>query len=114
VARLHRQVKHQRWNAAHPLTAPHLRSLLSYKAESAGRTLVVVNPRHTSLTCAQCGHVDQKNRVTQAVFRCCSCGQEDHADSNAAVNILRAVEPGWLRPVPGRTDPLTDSNKVSF
>jgi putative transposase len=57
-----------------------LRSLLSYKAESAGRTVVVVNPRHTSSTCAQCGHVDQKNRVTQAMFRCCSCAHEDHAD----------------------------------
>jgi putative transposase len=67
-----------------------LRSLLSYKAESAGRTLVVVNPRHTSLTCAQCGHVNKKNRVIQAVFRCCSCAHEDHADSNAALNILRA------------------------
>jgi putative transposase len=67
-----------------------LRSLLSYKAESAGRTVVVVNPRYTSSTCALCGHVDKKNRVTQALFRCCSCGHEDHADSNAAVNILRA------------------------
>ncbi len=67
-----------------------LRSMLSYKAESAGRTVVVVNPRHTSSTCAQCGHVDKKNRVTQTVFRCCSCGHEDHADSNAALNILRA------------------------
>ncbi len=69
---------------------PTLRSLLSYKAESAGRTVVVVDPRFTSSTCYQCGHVDKKNRVTQAVFRCCSCGHEDHADSNAALNILRA------------------------
>jgi putative transposase len=68
----------------------HLRSLLSYKAESAGRTVVIVNPRHTSSTCALCGHVDKKNRVTQAAFRCCSCGHEDHADINAALNILRA------------------------
>jgi putative transposase len=67
-----------------------LRSMLSYKAESAGRTVVVVNPRHTSSTCAECGHVDKKNRVTRAAFRCCSCGHEDHADVNAAANILRA------------------------
>jgi putative transposase len=67
-----------------------LRSLLSYKAESAGRTVVVVNPRHTSSTCTLCGHVDKKNRVTQTVFRCCSCAHEDHADVNAALNILRA------------------------
>jgi putative transposase len=67
-----------------------LLSLLSFKAESAGRTLVIVNPRHTSMTCAHCGHVDTANRVTQAAFRCCSCGHEDHADANAAINILRA------------------------
>jgi putative transposase len=66
------------------------RSLLSYKAESAGRTVVVVNPRYTSLTCAKCNDVNKANRVTQAEFRCCSCGHEDHADVNAAINILRA------------------------
>jgi putative transposase len=67
-----------------------LRSHLIYKAESAGRTVVVVDPRYTSLTCAQCGHVDKENRVNQAEFRCCLCGHEDHADTNAAINILRA------------------------
>jgi putative transposase len=67
-----------------------LLSLLSYKAESAGRTLVTVNPHHTSQRCAECGHVDAGNRVTQAVFRCLACGHEDHADVNAARNILRA------------------------
>lgn len=65
-------------------------SILCGKAESAGRTVIAVNPRHTSQTCAQCGHVAAGNRVSQAKFRCLGCGHEANADVNAAVNILRA------------------------
>jgi putative transposase len=67
-----------------------LASLLSYKAESAGRIVVTVDPRHTSQTCAECGHVEAGNRVNQAVFCCLACGHRAHADVNAARNILRA------------------------
>jgi putative transposase len=65
-------------------------SILNAKAESAGRQVIAVNPRHTSQTCHECGHVAAGNRVAQAVFRCLACGHEDHADVNAARNILRA------------------------
>ena len=64
--------------------------ILHAKAESAGRVVVEVDPRHTSQRCAQCGHVAKGNRVTQAVFRCVKCGHTAHADVNAAQNILRA------------------------
>ena len=64
--------------------------VLSAKAESAGRTVTAVNPRHTSQRCAECGHVAAGNRVSQAVFRCLACGHQAHADVNAARNILRA------------------------
>lgn len=66
------------------------RSILEAKAEEAGRRVVTVNPRHTSQRCAECGHVERGNRVTQAAFRCCACGHAAHADVNAARNILRA------------------------
>jgi putative transposase len=65
-------------------------SMLVYKAEDAGRELITVDPRHTSTMCAPCGHTEGENRVSQAVFRCRRCGHEDHADINAARNILRA------------------------
>ena len=65
-------------------------SVLCGKAESAGRTVIAVNPRHTSQRCAECGHVAAGNRVSQAAFRCLSCGHRAHADVNAAINILRA------------------------
>jgi putative transposase len=66
-----------------------LLSFLAYKAEEAGRELIAVDPYHTSRRCAECGHVEAANRVGQA-FRCLRCGHTDHADVNAARNILRA------------------------
>lgn len=63
--------------------------MISYKAEEAGRDLIAVNPRHTSQTCHQCGHVDRANR-DQRAFHCRRCGHHAHADVNAAKNILRA------------------------
>jgi putative transposase len=67
----------------------HLLAMISYKAESAGRTVIAVDPRNTSRRCAHCGHVAAGNR-RGAVFRCLGCGHEAHADTNAAINILRA------------------------
>jgi putative transposase len=64
--------------------------VLSAKAESAGRKVIAVDPRHTSQRCAGCGYTAPGNRVTQAEFRCLGCGHLAHADVNAARNILRA------------------------
>ena len=64
-------------------------AMIAYKAESAGRQVMVVDPRNTSRRCATCGLVDEGNR-RGAVFRCLGCGHEAHADVNAAQNILRA------------------------
>ncbi|MEU6410025.1 transposase [Microbispora sp. NPDC046933] len=64
--------------------------VLAHKAESAGRELIAVNPANTSRTCARCGHCAKDNRLTQARFRCQTCGHEAHADVNAATDILRA------------------------
>jgi putative transposase len=65
-------------------------TILSHKAESAGRKLIAVNPAGTSRTCARCGHRAKDNRLSQAEFACTACGHAVHADMNAAVNILRA------------------------
>jgi putative transposase len=66
-----------------------LLAMITYKAESAGRTVLAVDPRHTSRTCAHCGYRAAGNR-RRTVFRCQACGHEAHADTNAAINILRA------------------------
>ena len=56
----------------------------------SGTRVVTVPPRHTSQRCSQCGHVDPKSRESQAVFRCTHCAHTEHADVNAAKNILAA------------------------
>ena len=65
-------------------------SILRAKAEDAGRTVIEVDPRHTSDRCEACGHAAKENRLTQAVFACHSCGHRAQADEHAARNILRA------------------------
>jgi putative transposase len=60
-------------------------------ARSTGTEVVLVNPAYTSQTCNRCKHVDPKNRESQAVFVCTACGHRDHADLNAAKNILSAA-----------------------
>jgi putative transposase len=64
---------------------------LSYKAQAAGVPVVQVDPRYTSRTCAECGHVAKSNRKSQSAFRCQACGHEAHADVNAARDIRNAA-----------------------
>jgi len=55
-----------------------------------GTTVVKVPAAFTSQRCSVCGHVDPKSRESQAVFRCTHCTHSEHADVNAAKNILAA------------------------
>lgn len=67
-----------------------LLAMVAYKAEEAGRDLILVAAHNTSRRCPHCGHTTVANRPHQAVFRCQACGHAAHADVNAAINILRA------------------------
>jgi putative transposase len=58
------------------------------KGQASGIQVVFVDPRFTSQQCHACGHTNAANRDSQAVFACLSCGHQDHADRNAALNIL--------------------------
>lgn len=64
-----------------------LKQMLEYKLQWSGGMLLLVDLAYTSQTCPMCGTVDGGNRKDQ-VFRCLNCGHEDHADVNAAQNIL--------------------------
>ena len=59
---------------------------LSYKAESAGRTLIKINPKNTTQTCSACGKIVPKD-LSVRVHEC-SCGLTVDRDINAALNIL--------------------------
>jgi putative transposase len=58
-------------------------SMLRYKLEWSGGTLVEVPPAYSSQTCSACGHVDALSRAGVR-FHCSGCGYSDHADLNAA------------------------------
>jgi len=58
-----------------------------YKAASAGRTYLEVDPRGTSQRCSRCGGVVKKD-VSVRVHQCPFCGLEIDRDLNAAINIL--------------------------
>lgn len=66
-----------------------LRAFIEYKALLAGVPVGLVDPRNTSRTCPACGCVDGRNRPSQSVFQCVSCGFAGLADAIAAGNIAR-------------------------
>jgi len=59
-------------------------------ARYTGTEVVKVPAAFTSQRCSVCGHVDPKSRESQAVFRCTHCSHTEHADVNAAKNVLAA------------------------
>lgn len=69
-----------------------LGSFIDYKAQQAGVPVVRVDPRNTSRTCPQCGHVDKANRKSQSRFLCVVCGFAGLADHIAAINISRRAD----------------------
>lgn len=77
-------------------------SFLTYKAESAGKFLIKVNPKNTSQICSFCGSYVQKD-VSVRVHNC-TCGLSLDRDYNAALNILnRGIghpsQPAELQPL---------------
>jgi len=80
-----------------------LRRFIEYKACLAGVLVKLVYPRNTSRTCPQCGCIDKRNRPSQSLFSCVSCGFSSVADTVAAVNIGRraVVNQPYISPVFG-------------
>jgi len=64
------------------------RYVLTYKAESAGRQVVNINPAWTSQDCSGCG-TRRKKKLSERVHDCPNCGLSLDRDINAAINILQ-------------------------
>ena len=62
--------------------------LLEYKLKEKGGQLIKVDPKYTSQTCNECGHISKENRKSQDKFVCTACGHSANADINASKNIL--------------------------
>jgi IS605 OrfB family transposase len=68
-----------------------LRAFTEYKALREGIPVIFVDPRNTSRTCPECGHIVKHNRINQRLFSCTVCGFAGLADHIAAINIRRAA-----------------------
>ncbi|MFI9171810.1 RNA-guided endonuclease InsQ/TnpB family protein [Streptomyces lincolnensis] len=105
---------HSSWSFAQ------LGQFIAYKARKAGVPVVHVDPAYTSRTCAECGHIDKANRVSQAWFACRNCGVVAHADRNGSRNIRARAWELWRRgarstaPDPPRTSRSGTGRKRSI
>jgi putative transposase len=72
----------------------------AYKAESAGRVVLAVNPRGTTQMCSGCGGIVPKD-LSVRVHDCPHCGLKIDRDLNAAKNILArglaSLRPGAVK-----------------
>lgn len=82
-------VRHSQRRQHHSWAFRQLRTFIEYKAKLAGVVVKLVDPRNTSRTCPICGCIDKRNRPSQSVFSCVSCGFSSTADTVAATNISR-------------------------
>lgn len=62
---------------------------LEQKIQYKSKHLIKINSAYTSQTCHVCNSVDKANRKGRN-FKCVACGHADHADLNAARNIMAA------------------------
>ena len=74
--------------------------------ESPGRNVSAKSHLNDALMDSSCGHVASENREKQK-FACLSCGFTEHADINAARNILRAgLAQGGIGDDPVNVEPV--------
>ncbi len=67
--------------------------MLSYKAESAGLSVVKVDARNTSKECSSCGNI-REMPLSERAYICQRCGMSKDRDINASINILNRATPG--------------------
>ncbi len=67
--------------------------LLERYCEEHGVKLEKKSPAYTSQYCRKCGKWERRNRVGD-LFKCIHCGETDHADRNAALNLALLGEAG--------------------
>lgn len=63
-------------------------SILNWKAELYGRTIIKVDPKDTSKTCSRCGYINHALTLSDRIFTCPVCGLNIDRDLNASINIL--------------------------
>lgn len=64
-----------------------LRKILEYVYQDAGKLLIEVDPRYTSMTCHKCGYINHDLKVGEKAWTCPNCHNLIIRDPNATLNI---------------------------
>lgn len=64
-------------------------NLVKYKAESADKELILVNPKNTSKECSNCGNIKQDLKLSDRIYYCDKCNTSMDRDLNASINIYK-------------------------
>lgn len=83
---------------------------IAWLALKAGKPVVKVNPKHTSLECPKCHHIDKSNRNGEKIL-CVNCNYTEHADTKASRTVGKRV--GLVFPQKIRKTLPRDSGKVT-
>ncbi|MFB2981604.1 zinc ribbon domain-containing protein [Microseira sp. BLCC-F43] len=83
---------------------------IAWLALKAGKSVIRVNPKHSSQECPKCHHIDKSNRDGEK-FLCVKCGYTDHADTKASRTVGKRV--GLVFPQKIRKTLPRDSRKVT-
>jgi len=83
-------------------------TILQYKARMFSIPLVFVEEYYTSQRCSKCGNVDKNSRNGER-YKCVSCGYQQQADLNGAMNIAN-FQLNQLR----SSHPLEGSNLIKY
>ena len=75
-----RSIAEQQWSK--------LKSMLTYKAESAGGWVMDIDPKYTTQICSACGALPENPIGPGVRVYQCVCGHKEDRDINAAKNIL--------------------------
>jgi putative transposase len=78
--KLARQINNAGWSA--------LITMIRYKIEAVGGRVELVPAAYSSQTCAQCQNVDKASRQGER-YNCTKCGNQAHADVNAAKVLVQ-------------------------
>jgi putative transposase len=63
-------------------------NILLFKAEKAGKEVVLIDPKNTSQACSSCGALPKIKKTLKDRQHSCDCGLVLDRDHNAALNIL--------------------------
>jgi putative transposase len=63
------------------------KNFVEYKTKKLGKFFIFVEENYTSKTCSCCGHINNKLKLSDRVYKCSNCENSIDRDFNSAINM---------------------------